>query len=73
MSVRRTQTPAWLSDEAIERAENLGREMMTFLVRRKRRKQADPEAKVDIGRRLKRLLASLEVEERQVSRELGKA
>jgi len=69
MSSKAKHTPAWLSDEAIERIETLGREMMTFLVRRSRRKQADRKAKVDIGRRLKRLLASLEVEERQVSRE----
>jgi hypothetical protein len=69
MSVRRTHTPLWLSGEAIERTEALGRETMAFLVRRKRCKRADLKAKVDIERRPRKLLASLEMEERKVSRE----
>jgi hypothetical protein len=53
------QTPAWLTDKAIVRQEALGRELMAFLRRRKRRKTADPQAKVDIGPRLRKMLADL--------------
>ena len=64
MSTGKRATPSWLTDEAIERAYALGREMEEFLLRRERRKQLNPNAKVNIGPRLRKLLASLDREER---------
>jgi hypothetical protein len=61
MTKRRTR--AWLSDEALERTEALGREMLRFLVRRRRKKQADPRATIRIGSRLREIIARLEREE----------
>jgi hypothetical protein len=63
MSTAKRVTPSWLSDEAIERAYTLGREMEEFLLRRERRKRLNPNAKVNIGPRLRKLLASLDREE----------
>jgi hypothetical protein len=55
-------TPSWLTDDAIARHYELGRAMESFLLRHHRRKRTDPDAKVDIGRRLRKLLARLETE-----------
>jgi hypothetical protein len=60
MSTGKRATPSWLSDEAIERAYALGREMEEFLLRRERRKRLNPNAKVNIGPRLRKLLANLD-------------
>lgn len=55
-----THTPPWLTDEAIDRHYALGLEMHRFLVRRNRRKKLNPKAKVDIGPKLRKMLAELE-------------
>ena len=61
-------TPTWLTDEAIERTEALGRELAEFLLRRRDQKEIDADAQVDIGPRLREMLARLEA-----GREAGKA
>jgi hypothetical protein len=63
MSTGTRGTPSWLTDEAIERAYALGREMEEFLLRRERRKRLNPHAKVNIGPRLRKLLANLDRDE----------
>jgi len=59
-----TKTPSWLTDEAIERTEALGEEIMKFLSHRRRRKDADPNAKVEIGPRLRKMIAELEAQKK---------
>jgi hypothetical protein len=54
------KTPSWLTDEPIERHYALGTELHKFLLRRDRRKKIDPNAKVDIGPKLRKMLADLE-------------
>jgi hypothetical protein len=56
------KTLPWLTDEAIERTYELGREMEGFLLRQGRRKRINPNAKVDIGPRLRELLERLKTE-----------
>jgi hypothetical protein len=65
MSTNETDTPAWLTDEAIERTNALGQEMMEFILRREREKQLNPNAIVDIGPKLRKLLASLDSKKQQ--------
>ena len=56
----KTNTPAWLTDEAIERTQAHGDELAKFLFLRHRRKQTDPNARVRIGPRLRKMFAELE-------------
>jgi hypothetical protein len=59
-----SRPPSWLTDEELDKAEALGREIERFLRRRRKRKRIDPNCKVDIGPRLRKILANIEREER---------
>jgi hypothetical protein len=59
----KSRTPVWLTDGALERSDALGREVLRFLRRRKRQKQANPSVEVDVGPRLRAMIARLEREE----------
>jgi hypothetical protein len=59
----KSRAPAWLTDRALERSDALGREVLRFIRRRKRLKQVNPSANVDIGARLRAMIARLEREE----------
>jgi hypothetical protein len=50
-------------DEALERSDALGREVLRFLRRRKGQKQANPSVEVDVSPRLRTMIAQLEREE----------
>ncbi len=54
--------PDWLTDEGIERTQELGREMVAFLVRRDELKSADFDAKVEPHSRLLELIAARKAE-----------
>ena len=56
------KTPDWLTDEAIEKTQELGREIAEFLLRRDELKSANPNAKVEPHHRLVELLAARKAE-----------
>jgi hypothetical protein len=62
LEMAKQRTPAWLTDEALERTETLGREMVRFLDRRSRIRQKTPRAKVEPSKRLLAMIARLKRE-----------
>ena len=51
--------PSFLTDESIERTQAIGEAMIEFLERRRRAKEIDPNATVDVGPQLRDLFGEL--------------